>query len=121
MRGLVKQHIDSFDYFVNVDMRKIMEANQTGRAVVCCQGLFVLLTLSLVTCDADPSFYLRYTNIDVGMPCAGWFISIACLTNRTDLSCDNRGRSDVGLTSDSNGMQVEEHDIQRADYGTGHA
>ncbi|CEO94374.1 hypothetical protein PBRA_000159 [Plasmodiophora brassicae] len=52
VRGLVKQHIDSFDYFVNVDMRKIMEANQT------------------VTCDADPSFYLRYTNIDVGMPCA---------------------------------------------------
>lgn len=38
MRGLTKQHIDSFNYFLNVDMRTIMKANNK------------------ITCDADPSW-----------------------------------------------------------------
>ena len=44
VRGLVKQHIDSFNYFVNHEIKKIVRAKGNER----------------VTCDADPNFYLRY-------------------------------------------------------------
>ncbi|CAO3587616.1 unnamed protein product [Absidia cylindrospora] len=50
VKGLVKQHIDSFNYFINVDLRKIIKANEK------------------VTSDIDPNFYLKYTGIRVGMP-----------------------------------------------------
>jgi len=52
VRGLVKQHIESFDWLVNVELRKILMANRD------------------VYCDSDPHFLLRYTNIYVGKPCA---------------------------------------------------
>jgi len=42
VRGLVKQHIDSFNYFINVDLKKIVLANEK------------------VTSDVDPQFYLKY-------------------------------------------------------------
>lgn len=41
VRGLVKQHIDSFNYLINHELRKIVSANER------------------VTCDTDPNFYLR--------------------------------------------------------------
>jgi len=41
MRGLVQQHIDSFNYFINVEMKKIMEAN------------------AKITVEEDESFFLR--------------------------------------------------------------
>lgn len=52
VRGLVRQHIDSFNYLINEDIQKIIraKANET------------------VTCDSDPNFYLKYTNIHVGKP-----------------------------------------------------
>ncbi|KAG5900002.1 hypothetical protein JTB14_009088 [Gonioctena quinquepunctata] len=50
IKGLVKQHIDSFNYFINVEIKKIVEANDK------------------VTCDADPLFYIKYTNVRVGTP-----------------------------------------------------
>ena len=50
VKGLVKQHIDSFNYFINVEIKKIVKANE------------------LVTSDADPTFYLKYLNISVGKP-----------------------------------------------------
>ncbi|EQC35967.1 DNA-directed RNA polymerase III subunit RPC2 [Saprolegnia diclina VS20] len=52
LRGLVKQHIDSFDYFTEVDMKKIVraQANNTIRS------------------DHDPKFFLTYTDISVGTP-----------------------------------------------------
>lgn len=50
VKGLVKQHIDSFNYFINVELKKIVKANDK------------------VTSDADPNFYLKYLNIYVGMP-----------------------------------------------------
>ncbi|PKA51483.1 DNA-directed RNA polymerase II subunit RPB2 [Apostasia shenzhenica] len=50
VRGLVKQHIDSFDHFVNKDMPKIMKANER------------------IVCPQDPSLYLRFTNISIGKP-----------------------------------------------------
>ncbi|KAJ6642091.1 DNA-directed RNA polymerase III subunit RPC2 [Pseudolycoriella hygida] len=50
VKGLVKQHIDSFNYFINVDIKKIVQANDK------------------VTSDADPMFYLKYLNVYVGKP-----------------------------------------------------
>lgn len=41
IKGLVKQHIDSFNYFINVEIKKIVDANNK------------------VTCDADPLFYIK--------------------------------------------------------------
>jgi len=48
VKGLVKQHLDSYNYFVDVDLRKIVKANQT------------------VFSDVDPTFYLKYLDIRVG-------------------------------------------------------
>lgn len=50
VKGLVKQHIDSFNYFINVDIKKIVQANDK------------------VMSDADPMFYLKYNNVVVGKP-----------------------------------------------------
>ncbi|KAJ2959681.1 hypothetical protein NQZ79_g4876 [Umbelopsis isabellina] len=50
VKGLVKQHIDSFNYFVNVDLKKIVKANER------------------VTSDVDPHFFLKYSNIKIGVP-----------------------------------------------------
>jgi len=47
VKGLVKQHIDSFNYFVDHDLKNILNANNR------------------VTSDVDPTF--SYTNIYVGM------------------------------------------------------
>ena len=41
VRGLVKQHIDSFNYLINHEIKKIVKANEK------------------VTCDTDPNFFLR--------------------------------------------------------------
>lgn len=58
LRGLVKQHIDSFNYFINREIKEIIRAN------------------ALITSDAasggsdDPAshFYFKFTDIRVGMP-----------------------------------------------------
>ncbi|KAH9948490.1 beta and beta-prime subunits of DNA dependent RNA-polymerase [Amylocystis lapponica] len=50
VKGLVKQHIDSFNYFVDVDIKNILKANNK------------------VTSDVDPRFWLKYTDINVGFP-----------------------------------------------------
>lgn len=50
VKGLVKQHIDSFNHFINVDIKKIVRANE------------------LVTSGADPLFYLKYLDVRVGKP-----------------------------------------------------
>ncbi|AMD19615.1 HCL536Cp [Eremothecium sinecaudum] len=48
VKGLVKQHLDSFNYFVDVDLKKIIKANE------------------MVLSDVDPEFYLKYVDIRVG-------------------------------------------------------
>lgn len=48
VKGLVKQHLDSFNYFVDTDLRKIIKANE------------------MVLSDVDPQFYLKYLDIRVG-------------------------------------------------------
>ncbi|KAL5520388.1 RPC2 [Sanghuangporus baumii] len=50
VKGLVKQHLDSFNYFVDVDIKNIVKAN------------------SKITSDVDPRFWLKYTDIQVGFP-----------------------------------------------------
>lgn len=49
-KSLVRQHIDSFNYFIEHDIRSIMEAN------------------NIVDSDIDHTFYLKYLNIRVGAP-----------------------------------------------------
>lgn len=50
VKGLVRQHIDSFNYFINVEIKKIVQANEK------------------IFCESDPLFYLKYLNAYVGTP-----------------------------------------------------
>lgn len=49
-KSLVRQHIDSFNYFVDYDIKSIMSAND------------------IVDSDIDHSFYLKFLDIRVGVP-----------------------------------------------------
>ncbi|XP_057807946.1 DNA-directed RNA polymerase III subunit 2-like [Salvia miltiorrhiza] len=49
VRGLVKQHLDSFNFFVRTGIKKIVQAN------------------NLITCR-DPNIYLRYKDVRIGEP-----------------------------------------------------
>ena len=53
MRGLLRQHIDSFNHFVNVEMKQIVQSPSN------CE----------IRSDHDPKFYLKYTDVHVGTPC----------------------------------------------------
>ncbi|KAH8674772.1 putative DNA-directed RNA polymerase III subunit RPC2 [Tricladium varicosporioides] len=50
VKGLVKQHIDSFNYFIEHEIKQIMRANRR------------------ITSDVDNKFWLEYTDIHVGTP-----------------------------------------------------
>lgn len=50
VRGLVKQHLDSFNYFVRTGIKKIVRANDEIRSKV------------------DPNIYLRYKDVRIGEP-----------------------------------------------------
>lgn len=50
VKGLVKQHLDSFNYFIETDLKKIVKANEK------------------ILSDVDPEFYLKYLDIRVGSP-----------------------------------------------------
>lgn len=50
VRGLVNQHIDSFDYFIQTDIKDIVRSDPFVRS------------------EADPNFFLRYIDIRVGEP-----------------------------------------------------
>jgi hypothetical protein len=52
VRSLMRQHIDSFDYFVNTEMKEIVQSPSA------CE----------IRSDHDPKFYLRYTDCWVGEP-----------------------------------------------------
>ena len=51
VKGLVKQHIDSFDHFVHVQLKKIVQANKWVRS------------------DINDKFWFQYTDIRIGRPC----------------------------------------------------
>ncbi|KAI9138686.1 DNA-directed RNA polymerase [Paraphysoderma sedebokerense] len=50
VKGLVKQHIDSFNYFVDVELKKIVMANNR------------------IESDVDPHFYFKFTDIKILEP-----------------------------------------------------
>lgn len=50
VRGLVKQHIDSYNHFINVDIKKIVKANNVIRS------------------DQNPAWYLKFRSIHLGTP-----------------------------------------------------
>ncbi|EEQ90505.1 DNA-directed RNA polymerase III subunit RPC2 [Blastomyces dermatitidis ER-3] len=50
VKGLVKQHIDSYNYFVEVQLKKIVQASAEIRS------------------DVDPNFYIRFHDIYLGNP-----------------------------------------------------
>jgi DNA-directed RNA polymerase III subunit RPC2 len=55
IRGLVKQHIDSFNYFINSEIKHIVKAN-------------ALITVDQEARDDETQFYFKFTDIRVGMP-----------------------------------------------------
>lgn len=50
VKGLVKQHIDSYNYLVEVQLKKIVEAS------------------SIIRSDIDHNFYIKFTDIYLGEP-----------------------------------------------------
>ncbi|KAL9609737.1 MAG: hypothetical protein Q9167_005526 [Letrouitia subvulpina] len=50
VKGLVKQHIDSFNFLLDVQLKNIVKANRT------------------ILSDVDPKFYLHFNDICVGKP-----------------------------------------------------
>lgn len=52
LRGLMRQHIDSFNNFINVDMKQIINAKSNRE----------------IRSEADPKFSLVYTDIYIGEP-----------------------------------------------------
>lgn len=50
VKGLVKQHIDSFNFLLDVQLKNIVKANRT------------------ILSDVDPRFYLHFNDVYVGMP-----------------------------------------------------
>jgi DNA-directed RNA polymerase III subunit RPC2 len=52
IRGLMRQHIDSFNHFINVDIKQIVAAKSNRE----------------VRSDADQKFFLQYTDIYAGEP-----------------------------------------------------
>eukprot|EP00871_Galdieria_phlegrea_P004629 jgi/Galph1/5167/GphlegSOOS_G3882.1 len=62
MRGLVKQHIESFNFLIEKELAKIVAANEK------------------IVSDADQSFYLRYLGIRVGTPCVEEHLVISKVT-----------------------------------------
>ena len=52
LRGLMRQHIDSFNHLINVDIKQIVAAKSNRE----------------IRSEADPKFFLQYTDIYVGEP-----------------------------------------------------
>lgn len=50
LKGLVKQHLESFNFFLNTDIKEILKANKE------------------ITCESNPGFKLTYTDINIGKP-----------------------------------------------------
>lgn len=69
----MKQHIESFDYFLTKELQNILEANQEVRSEVGGGPTDNHFPPADPIClgppwQADPKFLLRYTKIEVGKP-----------------------------------------------------
>lgn len=51
LRGIARQHIDSFNYLINTEIRNIVRANEK------------------IVSEVDPRWYLKYDAVRVGKPC----------------------------------------------------
>lgn len=49
-KGLVRQHLDSFNHLIKVELKEIVKANE------------------YIYCDADPNWFVQYIDIRVGLP-----------------------------------------------------
>ncbi|TKY56059.1 DNA-directed RNA polymerase III subunit RPC2 [Spatholobus suberectus] len=65
VRGLVKQHLDSFNYFVRTGIRKIIRAN------------------NLIVASRYPHIYLRFLNVRIGKPSIEVDSSVEDITPQT--------------------------------------
>ena len=52
VRGLVKQHIDSFNYFTDIEIKNIVRSSRNY----------------LIKSEINPNFYLKYRDIHIGFP-----------------------------------------------------
>ena len=52
IRGLVKQHIDSFNYFTDIEIKNIIRSSRNY----------------LIKSEINPNFYLKYRDIHIGFP-----------------------------------------------------
>ncbi|KNH48539.1 hypothetical protein EDEG_05078 [Edhazardia aedis USNM 41457] len=77
-KGLVRQHINSFNYFITTEIRNIMNAN------------------SIVDSDVDPTFYLKYTNIWVEKPKTSSMFGSNLSEKITPFECRLRDESYLG-------------------------
>ncbi|CAG2176173.1 unnamed protein product, partial [Oppiella nova] len=50
VRGLIKQHLDSFNHFIAKEIKSVLRANQR------------------ITCESDANWYVKYLDIRVGKP-----------------------------------------------------
>lgn len=50
VRGLIKQHLDSFNHFVSREIKNVLKANER------------------IQCESDPNWYVKYLDIRVGRP-----------------------------------------------------
>jgi DNA-directed RNA polymerase III subunit RPC2 len=73
--GLVRQHIESFNYFINVDIKKIVKANELvnpwPRPPHSCSlfaGPALTARSEQITSDHDAAFYLKYTDVRINEP-----------------------------------------------------
>lgn len=64
LRGLVKQHIDSFNYFINIDIKEIVQTKSN----------------QVINSDYNPGFYMKYLNIDIGKPSVEEEFIVSALT-----------------------------------------
>lgn len=51
LRGVSRQHLDSFNYFIETEIRDIVRANEK------------------IISDVDPTWYMKYEDVRVGRPC----------------------------------------------------
>ncbi|TLD25016.1 hypothetical protein PspLS_05716 [Pyricularia sp. CBS 133598] len=69
VKGLVKQHIDSFNFFINTEIKEIVKANRIVRS------------------DVESGFFLEFTDIRVGKPNRAEYSDIKAQNEVSPMEC----------------------------------
>lgn len=69
VKGLVKQHIDSYDFFVNHELREIVQANRTVRS------------------EVESNFWVEFTDIRMGRPSRNDYSDFQARNDVTPMEC----------------------------------